>query len=132
MKKYTDPVSRRVSWKSLSEIFHRSPDQIFHHWKKSTSRSRKALRFTPEQDALIEERVAGWGEQRGVWATLQREMDISAKLIRARYYRRVAGMSNLLYFTPEMVRISLVAFVVVFHICAPAQVLIVLVSCISS
>ena len=91
--------------------------------------SRKALRFTPEQDALIQERVAGWGEQRGVWTTLQREMGIKAMLIRARYYRRVAGTSDLLYFTPEMVRIGnalrafgLVAFKVVFHFCAPVLI----------
>lgn len=83
-------------------MLNRPPRQISNKWNSVTSN--KAFRFSPELDSLIQERVAAWGVKAGLWASLQKELGFRASTIRTRYYRLVAGTSNMVYFTPEMVR----------------------------
>lgn len=82
-------AKERTDWTAVAAHLNRIPKKCKAKWK-SIQDSRKTIEhFTAEEDALIAQRVAEWGNKgRRLWSSLGREMGRDSSAI-ARRYRSV-------------------------------------------
>lgn len=88
---YLNPRTKRmttayINWQAVSAQLDRTPEECQERWRGLQSTKLKMGPFTPEEDALIAERVAKYAERRrGLWPSLQKDLGRSARNILARW-----------------------------------------------
>lgn len=64
-----------VDWKAIGRELGRVPQDCYNKWKNILGSKMKKGRFTPQEDALIRQRMQEWGDKgQGVFASLEKEM----------------------------------------------------------
>ena len=87
---YKVMTQERIDWKAIGQVLGRVPQDCVHKWNSIQQSKMKKGPFTAEEDALIRQRVAEWGDKgNGLWISLQEEMGRSDKNIINRWNRHL-------------------------------------------
>ena len=79
-------TQERIEWKAIGQELGRVPQDCRQNWNSILQSKMKKGPYTAEEDALIRQRVAEWGDKgKGLWVSLQDEMGRSDANIRARW-----------------------------------------------
>ena len=75
-----------VNWQKVSQRMNRTPKDCQHKWNSMQASKLKKGPFTAEEDAVITQRVAEWGNKGiGLWVSLEKELGRSATIIGGRW-----------------------------------------------
>lgn len=75
-----------IDWKAIGSLLDRPPVDCANKWRGVQANKLKTGPYTTEEDALILNRVAEWGDQRsGLWTSLEKEMGRSARNLLSRH-----------------------------------------------
>lgn len=78
----------RVDWKAIGAVLGRAAASCANKWTSLQHGMMKKGSFTLAEDALIERRVAEWGDKGpGLWTQLEKEMNRSNSSIGERWKR---------------------------------------------
>lgn len=76
-------TNEQIRWTAVAKELNRSTVDCRAQWQKKLKKGN----FTGEEDALIKQRVAEWGDKgKGLWSSLQMEFDRPAAAIKYRWY----------------------------------------------
>ena len=79
-----------TNWDEVSKLMNRSPLNCQAKWNIMQYKKMKKGPFTAEEDAIIKQRVAEWGDKgNGLWVSLEKELGRSAKDINNRWVRKL-------------------------------------------
>lgn len=68
-------TQERIDWSAISQELGRVPSDCYVKWRSVLQSKMKKGPFSAEEDALIRQRVAEWGDKgKGLWISLQEEM----------------------------------------------------------
>ena len=85
-EQYKAMTQERIDWKAISQELGRVRQDCQNKWISILRGKMKKGPFSAEEDALIRQRVAEWGNKGpGLWASLQEEMGRSDANIRMRW-----------------------------------------------
>ena len=73
------------AWKAIGKELGRVPMDCRSKYKLIENSKMTKGHFTVEEDALIRQRKEEWGDKRGLWVALEKEMDRPAKTISHRW-----------------------------------------------
>jgi len=76
----------RIDWVKISQQMGRVVTACRAKWITHRQRNMKGGPFTPAEDALIQQRVAEWGDKgKGLWVSLEKEMNRSVGALSKRW-----------------------------------------------
>ena len=91
----TSGLGQKINWNQISQELNRSYKDCSNKWRLMTEASLKKGPFTPEEDAIIVERVKQWGNKgKGLWVALEKELGRSSLSIRNRWTQILAKKFN--------------------------------------
>ena len=80
-----------IDWQAIGKQIKRVPNECSNKWIDVQASRLKQGRFSAEEDALIRQRVAAWGDKgNGLWVSLQQELGRAASVIQARWATALA------------------------------------------
>ena len=80
-----------TDWTAIGKQLNRIPAQCRNKWESIQASRMKKGPFTAQEDALIRQRVAEWGNKgKGLWVSLQQELGRSGRTIGGRWTRRLS------------------------------------------
>lgn len=91
--RYKVMTQERTDWVAIGKQLHRNPKVCNKKWKTLINSRMKKGYFTAEEDALIRERVAAWGDKgEGLWVSLEKEMDRPRSIIGGRWHKKLSKL----------------------------------------
>lgn len=77
-------TQERTDWAAIGKVLNRISANCKAKWNRMQASKLKKGTFTSEENALIRQRVAQWGDKgQGLWTSLQQEMGRPASVIRS-------------------------------------------------
>ena len=78
--------STSINWSAISKIIKRRPVNCKDKWTSMQAKKLKKGRFTAEEDDIIKQRKAEWGDKgEGLWVSLKKELGRPAGVICTRW-----------------------------------------------
>ena len=75
-----------TNWEAVSLVMNRSVTECIHKWNNMQDSIKKKGNYTADEDALILQRVAEWGNKgNGLWIRLEKELGRPAKHVAQRF-----------------------------------------------
>ena len=65
-------IMMKKNWVEVSNLMHRLPHQCYDKWRYIQTKRMKEGPFTAEEDGIIKQRAAEWGDKgEGLWVSLE-------------------------------------------------------------
>lgn len=91
----TEHEGKRIPWKDFAAVLDRAPKDCEVQWvAMQNSRTKRGI-FSPEEDAIIRQRVAEWGDKGpGLFTAIGKEINRSLASVRSRWNARLKYKAN--------------------------------------
>lgn len=88
-------TKERIDWVSIADQLNRVPQDCKNKSRYLKDRELKKGDFTVEEDALIRQRAAEWGNKgNGLWVSLQKELGRAGRFISMRWKQQRLGVDR--------------------------------------